>query len=131
MLPVVVIGASSLQNAMYRSISDFKMYGDSVIAEPGIGLNNLNPYKNVFHVVRKRFWRREQYILWHDAISNSISQHPTQSASPIHSTLLKADLRRLESLNVVAIRYSTRADSVFDLNLNLHEISVDIAKTQN
>ena len=127
MLPVVIVGASSLHNALLSSESTFKAYENVVTAEPGMSLNNLNPNKNVYKVIRRRYWRTEQYIIWHDVISNSISQHPTQPTSPMPFSQLLAEIKRLASLNVVANCFLPRSDSLYNLSQFLPQVSVEMS----
>ena len=119
MLPITIIGASSLARAeadVRTSMSRFNL-----IAEPGMSFNNEDDVKNVYKVIKSRNWRQEQFVLWHDTVSNSLSQHPQQCAPPLSPDEFVDQLRQLARVNVIAIAYLPRKNA-FSLDDKLWDI---------
>ena len=125
-MQVTVIGASSLHHAVNNPIFQLWPFENQVVTEPGMSLVNSNCLKNVHQVIRKRNWRTEQFILWHDVISNSISHHPTQSTQPLNPMQFRAELEHLATLNVVAFCYIPRPDAVFNVDDHLEPFTENI-----
>ena len=123
MLPVTIIAASSLSNAMADVCTSFSRFQGNIIARPGMSLVNEDPTKNVYKLIKSLNWREEQFVLWHDVISNSISQHPQQMSQPLSSERLLLQLRKLAAVNVVALAYMPRHDASFDIDESFPEIS--------
>ena len=75
MLQWTVIAASSLSKRwlMFELLSHITK---TIIARPGMSSVNEDQKKNVFQVIKQLERRQHQFVIWHDDISNSISQHP-------------------------------------------------------
>ena len=115
MLDIKIIAASSVHNTIGTCSPSVSLYLPHIISESGMSLTNQNPQKNVLNVIYKRNWRKERYILWHDVVNNSVSQHPHQNTRPLNEQQFVSALQDLLSFNVVAFCYLPRHDNHFDL----------------
>ena len=94
-----------------------------VFARPGLSLINLTPSKNVFKIILdQEVDPGIPKVLWHDALNNSLSKHPTQPTNPLNEEQLLLELRKLKLLNFVAVVYVKREGA-----LNLNDKLSDIA----
>ena len=123
MLPITIIAASSLSHAMADVCTSFSRFKGNIIARSGMSLVNEDPTKNVYNVIKSLKWREEQFVLWHDVLSNSIALYPQQESQPITSEHLLYQLRKLAAVNVVAITCMPRQDASFDIEDSFPEIT--------
>ena len=121
MLPVIIIGASSLRNAMEKYPAEFGPFRDCIYAKRGMSLNNLCEEKNVNEILKEVKQGEMNILLWHDVISNSISKHPFQGTEPLSLDELKEELRKTQWKGLVGFCYLPREDA--QTNLDWEELS--------
>ena len=104
----MIIGASSLFHAVNDGSCDFGPHQFSIFRLPGASLNNRNPEKRVCEMMRKAPTGTE-FIIWHDAINNSLSQHPSNENLPLQPFELLEEIFHLQAeFNVIAFVYIRR-----------------------
>ncbi len=77
---VFILGASSLHRAIKElPINTQKRLRTTVYTSPGLSFNQVNAKNKsntVQHLVRKFFSDKENLLIWHDVVNNSLSKYP-------------------------------------------------------
>ena len=95
---VYILGASSLHHAIeaWKRCKRRHLFDSNIIAIPGLHLNRQSRAQHkLVQVIQNEVSADEGFILWHDAINNSIGKHPVDPLSPEE---LVSELRNLKGL---------------------------------
>ena len=107
---VFILGASSLDDALRKlPTPSQKLVKDTCFTKPGLSLN-LNArdsQKTIQHYLHHYLLHRNDLIIWHRALSNSISRHRSNNNRKLSSEQLVNLLLRYRT-NVCAIVYCRR-----------------------
>ena len=82
---VYILGASSFHHAIeaWKRCKRRHLFDSNIIAIPGLHLNRQSRAQHkLVQVIRKEVSADEGFILWHDAINNSIGKHPVDPRPP-------------------------------------------------
>ena len=85
LLMVYILGASSLHHAIeaWKRCKRRHLFDSNIIAIPGLHLNQQHRAQHkLVQVIQNEVPADEGFILWHDAINNSIGKHPVDPRPP-------------------------------------------------
>ena len=100
---VHVIGASSLDRALKFVNPDLKNFATTL---PGLSFGNRNLCKNFEFLLRGKLGKKNQIVIWHDVLNNSVTPHSSNNGQPLTTGGL---ITRLKSLkNLAAVVYCSR-----------------------
>ena len=126
---VFILAASSLDHALETLIPEKRNhYKEKIFSIPGLSLNphTKNPQKIVQNLLSKDLKDKNNIVIWHDVINNSISRHDSNNfnALSVHDLIevLKSLQDKLSSL-VYCHRF--RTPYIFDA-LNVLETDYNI-----
>ena len=102
-----IYGASSLANSRDENPDSFPC--ESIHATSGMSLTHLNAYRNLFSVLSNlpEEEKKRPKIIWHDVVSNSLSNHPTNGTPAmnehkfIDSVLYLTDLYNIKAWMII------------------------------
>ena len=121
---VFILGASSLHHALETLPTEENSFlKEKIYTIPGLSLNNhaKNPQKIVQNLLLKDFAEKNEIVIWHDVLNNSLSKHKSNNFRALFVSELLDILRSLEN-KLRALVYCHR--------LRTPDIS-DILKTQS
>ena len=79
---VFILAASSLNHALETLSTEEKTrYDDKIFSIPGLSLNKntKNPRKIVQNLFSKDLKEKNNIVIWHDVLNNSISRHESKN----------------------------------------------------
>ena len=100
-LMVYILGASSLHHAIeaWKRCKRRHLFDSNIIAIPGLHLNRQSRAQHkLVQVIQNEVSADEGFILWHDAINNSIGKHPVDPRPPLSPEELVSELKNLKGL---------------------------------
>ena len=110
MVPII-IGASSLHHALQTREPQLHQKAETlsanVYSDTGICLHPLarNTRKSLQNII-KDFDYGQEFIVWHDVINNTITDHPFDPRTPLSSAQLLKEIRALKQ--IVGVVYCER-----------------------
>ena len=111
---VYLIGASSLHLAVTKAHYSVKrpLYKRS-LSVPGLSFANKSPLKNLTRLLSHGRLRKlsQKAVIWHDAISSSISSHKSNNFAPLKPKQLVKTISKYKK-QIAAILYVRRSGSV-------------------
>ena len=111
---VYLIGASSLHLAVTKANYTVKrrLYNRS-FSIPGLSFANKSPLKNLARLLSQGRLRKlpQKAVIWHDAISNSVSPHKSNNFCPLKPKQLAKTISKYKK-QIAAILYVRRSGSV-------------------
>lgn len=105
-----VLGASSLDDGLASlNIRTRKQLKKTVLAIRGLSLNPFakNERKTVQFYLNGSL-KGQQIVIWHDAVNNSVSKHPSNNNRPLSAPELVEQLLRYRS-HILAVVYCQRS----------------------
>ena len=109
-----LIGASSLHLAVTKAHYSVKrrLY-NRTFSIPGLSSANKSPLKNITRLLSHGRLRKlsQKAVIWHDAISNSISPHKSNNFAPLKPKQLVKTISKYKK-QIAAILYVRRSGSV-------------------
>ena len=108
---VYILGASSLHHAIEAwKRCKRHLFDSNIIAIPGLHLNRQSRAQHkLVQVIQNEVSADKGFILWHDAINNSIGKHPVDPRPPLSPEELVSELKNLKGL--CGIVYCQRSDT--------------------
>ena len=91
----------------------------TIIARPGMSFVNEDQKKNVFQVIKQLEWRQQQFVIWHEDISNSISASSTGNGILSRSRVC-CGTQKIARINV-AFADLTRTDAMASIEDNFQD----------
>ena len=107
---VFILGASSLDHALRKlPAPSQKRVKDTCFTKPGLSLNfnARDSQKTIHYYLHHYLSHRNDLVIWHDAINNSISRHRSNNNRKLSSEQLVNLLLRYRT-NICAIVYCRR-----------------------
>ena len=126
---VFIIAASSLDHAL-ETLSPEKrdQYKEKIFSIPGLSLNphTKNPKKNVQNLLSKDLKDKNNVVIWHDVINNSISRHDSNNFNALSVPDLIDVLKSLQDkISSLVYCHRFRTPYIFDA-LNVLETDHNI-----
>ena len=101
---VFILAASSLHHALETLTPDEKeRYKSKIFSIPGLSLNPLtkNPKKIVQNLLSKDLKDKNNIVIWHDVINNSISRHHSNNFCALSVSELIEILKNIQKTSVL------------------------------
>ena len=123
---VFILAASSLDHALETLPSEKRdQYKEKIFSIPGLSLNpkTKNPQKIVQNLLSKDLKEKNEVVIWHDVLNNSISRHDSNNYQALTVLQLIDELKAIQD-KLCALVYCQRYRTpyIFDA---LNELKTD------
>ena len=126
---VFILAASSLHHAIETLTADEKEhFNDKIYTIPGLSLNPLtkNPKKIVQNLLWKDLKDKNNIVIWHDVLNNSISRHDSNNFCALSVSELIEILKSIQKkLSALVYCHRFRTPGIFE-SLKTLETDLDI-----
>ena len=126
---VFILAASSLHHAIETLTPDEKEhFNDKIYTIPGLSLNPLtkNPKKIVQNLLSKDLKDKNNIIIWHDVLNNSISRHNSNNFCALSVSEMIEILKSIQKkLSALVYCHRFRTPEIFE-SLKTLETDLDI-----
>ena len=135
---VFILGASSLHHALETLPTEENSFlKEKIYTIPGLSLNNQakNPQKIVQNLLLKDFAEKNEIVIWHDVLNNSLSKHKSNNFRALSVSELLDILRSLENkLRALVYCHRIRTPDISDIlktqSIPLFRIETDFFSTR-
>ena len=128
---VFILAASSLNHALETLSTEEKTrYDDKIFSIPGLSLNKntKNPRKIVQNLLSKDLKEKNNIVIWHDVLNNSISRHESNNFQALTASQLIDELKGLQNkLSALVYCQRHRTPNIFeDLNVLKTDHNIEV-----
>ena len=128
---VFILAASSLNHALETLNPEEKTrYNDKVFSLPGLSLNKntKNPRKIVQNLLSKDLKEKNNVVIWHDVLNNSISRHDSNNFQALTVPQLIDELKAVQDkLSALVYCQRHRTPNIFeDLNVLKTDHNIEV-----
>ena len=125
---VFIVAASSLHHALETLTADEDHFKDKIYTIPGLSLNpnTKNPRKIVQNLLSKDLKDKNNIVIWHDVLNNSISRHDSNNFCALSESELVEILKSIQKkLSALVYCHRFRTSEIFE-PLKTLETDLDI-----
>ena len=114
---VFIVAASSLHHALETLTADEDHFKDKIYTIPGLSLNpnTKNPRKIVQNLLSKDLKDKNNIVIWHDVLNNSISRHDSNNFCALSESELVENLKSIQKkLSALVYCHRFRTSEIFE-----------------